>query len=47
MAKQLLPAEKGIRTFFGKRYLWLLDHEGRLGLHSLDRVNLKDQDDDQ
>lgn len=47
MADRLLPAEKGIKTFFGKRYLWLLNHEGQLVLHPLTRVSLEDQEDDE
>jgi hypothetical protein len=33
MADKLLPAETGIREFFGKRYMWLLNDRGVLELH--------------
>lgn len=31
------PQERGIRTFFGKRYIWLINPDGKLELHSLER----------
>jgi hypothetical protein len=34
--RRLTRNEQGVRHLFGKRYLWLLDEEGRLGLHKVD-----------
>lgn len=30
------PNDRGVRSLFGKRYLWLLSFEGVLGLHKVD-----------
>jgi hypothetical protein len=37
MAKQHrnIPYEQGIREFFGKRYIWLINYKGNLELHGL------------
>lgn len=42
-----LPYEQGIRDFFGKRYIWLVNHKGNLELHGLHREPPKDQQDDE
>jgi hypothetical protein len=34
---QNVPYQQGIREFFGKKYIWLLNHEGKLELHALHR----------
>ncbi len=34
--RKLHPNERGIRHIFGKRYMWLLDENGKLGLHKVD-----------
>ena len=35
-ARRLTRNETGIRHLFGKRYIWLLDEGGALGLHKVD-----------
>ena len=34
--KRLHKNEQGVKHLFGKRYMWLLDENGRLGLHKVD-----------
>ena len=41
MTDKLLPAEKGIREFFGKKYMWLLDHNGKLTLQPIRKPDRK------
>lgn len=36
------PHAQGIREFFGKKYIWLINHEGNLTLHGLHRPPPKD-----
>lgn len=36
MRRRLTKYETGIKHFFGKRYIWLLNSEGNLGLHKID-----------
>lgn len=39
------PHEQGIREFFGKKYIWLLNHKGQLELHGLHRTPPSDAED--
>lgn len=34
--RRLHKNELGVRHLFGKRYMWLLDENGKLGLHKVD-----------
>lgn len=34
--RRLTKYERGIHHLFGKRYMWLLDHTGALGLYKVD-----------
>ena len=34
--RRLTRNELGIHHLFGKRYMWLLDENGKLGLHKVD-----------
>lgn len=38
-----IPHENGIREFFGKKYMWLIDHNGNLSLHGLHRPAPEDR----
>lgn len=34
--RRIHPGERGVRILFGKRYMWLLNEHGVLGLHKVD-----------